>query len=124
MFLSGLCVLHCLFIPVVIALLPLWSAVGLLHVWLHPVLFLLITPSVYLALRSGDVPIKISGLLYGGLLVIGLAEIAHEELGVWGESVATTMGSLLLIAGHWFNYRRRHRGIDQSILKARNNYVG
>lgn len=103
--LSGLCAVHCLFFPVVIALLPLWPVAKAIHFWTHPLLFLLIAPTVYFALRSHDIPRRIPRLLYAGLAVVALAWIFHERVGLWGESIITLIGSGLLVTGHWYNYK-------------------
>lgn len=103
--LSGLCAIHCLFFPVVVALLPLWPAAESTHDWTHPILLLLIVPTVYYALRKSDIPKSIPFLLYSGLIVIALAWLLHEQVGLWGESIITMVGSGLLIGGHWINYR-------------------
>jgi hypothetical protein len=104
-FLSGLCAIHCLFFPVAIALLPLWPVAESVHAWTHPLLFLLIAPTVYFAVRSDDVPNQIPQLLFSGLAVIALAWLLHGWLGMWGESIVTTIGSVFLISGHWQNYK-------------------
>ncbi len=103
--LSGLCAVHCLFFPVAIALLPLWPVTVSVHDWTHPILFLLIVPTVYFVVRSEDIPKRIPEFLLSGLAVIALAWLLHDLLGMWGESVVTIIGSTLLVAGHWMNYR-------------------
>jgi hypothetical protein len=109
-FLSGLCALHCLFFPVIIALLPLWPVAESIHVWTHPVLLLLIGPTVFFAVRAENVPNYIVRLLVGGLIVITLSWLLHDWVGGWTESAITTIGSILLILGHWFNYRHHQSG--------------
>jgi hypothetical protein len=103
--LSGLCAIHCLFFPVAIALLPLWPVAESVHFWTHPLLFLLIVPTVILALRHRNLPRRIPVLLYSGLVAVALAWIFHDWLGLWGEFAITTAGSLSLIAGHWLSYK-------------------
>lgn len=103
--LSGLCALHCLFFPVAIALLPLWPVAEAIHFWTHPILFLLIVPTVYYAIRNSNIPKRIPRFLYTGLVVVALAWVLHDWVGLWGESIITMAGSALLITGHWFNYR-------------------
>ncbi|MGM0546024.1 MAG: MerC domain-containing protein [Bacteroidota bacterium] len=103
--LSGFCAIHCLFFPVVIALLPLWPVAEAIHFWTHPLLFLLILPTVIFALRTDNLPGYIPILLYLGLAIIALAWVFHEWLGLWGESAVTIVGSTLLVTGHWLNYR-------------------
>lgn len=104
--LSGFCAIHCLFFPVVVALMPLWPVAGSLHQWTHPILFMIILPTVVLAIRKSGKNRKVIGLLVFGLLVIGFAWILHDRIGSWGESLVTLFGSGFLVAGHWINYNR------------------
>lgn len=108
--LSGLCAVHCLLFPVAVALLPLWPLADAIHTWTHPVLFLLIAPTVWLALRGKARRPEVAAPLLGGLAVIALAWFLHEWTGRWGEALITLAGSLLLIRGHWLNYRSHRRG--------------
>lgn len=103
--LSGFCAIHCLFFPVVVALLPLWPVAEAIHFWTHPILFLLIVPTVYYAIRKADVPKRIPVLLYIGLAIIALAWLLHDWAGLWGESLITMVGSAFLISGHWYNFK-------------------
>ncbi|MDZ7691296.1 MAG: MerC domain-containing protein [Balneolaceae bacterium] len=104
--LSGFCAIHCLFFPVAVALLPLWPASEAIHDWTHPILFILIVPTVYLALREGIHDVKIPVFLYLGLVIVGAAWLLHDWLGDVGEAGVTMAGSSLLVLGHWFNYQR------------------
>ncbi len=103
--LSGLCAIHCLFFPVAIALLPLWPAAEAIHDWTHPILFILIVPTVIYALKGGVEDIRIPAFLYLGLIIVGLAWLLHDWLGDFGEAAVTMIGSGLLVTGHWFNYQ-------------------
>lgn len=115
---SGLCAVHCLFFPAALALLPLWPVAEAVHHWTHPVLFILIVPTVVLVVRKHNGVSLIPILLYAGLSVIGLAWLLHDLIGPWGEASVTLAGSLLLIVGHWKNYthhqRHKHRHHETS----------
>lgn len=102
---SGLCAIHCLFFPVAIALLPLWPAAKAIHEWTHPLLFVLIVPTVLFALKGERKDQRIPVLLYTGLFFVGLAWILHDWVGDAGEVVTTMAGSALLVTGHWLNYK-------------------
>lgn len=103
---SGVCAIHCLFLPIVVAVLPLWSFAEVLHDWLHPIFILLIAPTVYYAARRSHYDQKITGLLISGLLLIVIGWLlGHFWIGLWFETTLTVIGSLVLITGHWFNYR-------------------
>ena len=112
---SGLCAAHCLFFPVGIAILPLWSSFYAIHEWTHPLLFILILPTVYLAVRDNKSVRMVPLLLYTGLTVVGLAWLLHHWLGTVGEALVTLSGSALLVAGHWFNFRL-HRNQCKTVL--------
>ena len=101
---SGFCAIHCLFFPIAIALLPLWPVTEYIHEWTHPILFILIAPTVFFAVRNqpsfGTIPL----ILYMGMLIVGLAWVLHDLTGIWGEAIVTLCGSSLLVIGHWKNY--------------------
>lgn len=109
--LSGLCVVHCLLFPVILAVLPLWSAFEALHDGFHLVLAVLLVPTTGLAARSGYRHHRdrgVLGLLSGGLAAIVVAALlGHGLLGYgWGTGL-TLVGSVLLIAGHGRNWHCR-----------------
>ncbi len=103
---SAICAIHCLFFPVLVALLPLLSKSPFLAEWLHPLFIVLIAPTVYFASKRSHFDRKITGLLGAGLLLV-LAGwlLGHFWLGYWVETIFTLTGSILLIRGHWLNYR-------------------
>ena len=103
---SGLCVLHCAAMPVVLALLPFWPLANALHGWLHLMFAIIIVPATAVALwvgyRRGRSRLT-AALLVGGLSVILAAFfIGHSGL---AETMTTLAGSGLLIAGHWRNWK-------------------
>lgn len=107
--LSGFCAVHCLFFPVVLSLLPLWPVAESIHAWTHPVLFVLIVPTVFLALRNKSLFSAVSYWLFAGLAVIALAWVLHSAIGNWGEAIITMLGSALLVTGHIMNYREHRK---------------
>ena len=102
---STVCAVHCLFFPALIAILPVASAT-FMHEWAHPVFALLIAPTVYYASKRSHFDRKITGLLSAGFILILIAWIAgHYFIGIWFETGVTVAGSVVLIGGHWLNYR-------------------
>lgn len=109
--LSGLCAVHCLLLPLLLAALPL-TAAHALHDWMHPALVLVAAPVGATALRSG---LRVHGsrgiaawIGVGLVLVLG-ALPWHFWLGLHGEGALTLTGSLCLAVGHglnWMNSRR------------------
>tara|TARA_R110002124_G_scaffold104973_2_gene255517 strand:+ start:1279 stop:1659 length:381 start_codon:yes stop_codon:yes gene_type:complete len=105
--LSGICAIHCLLVPVIVALLPLWPAFGEFHEYTHLIFFIAIAPAVYLSLRRRHKSPKITLLLILGLGIIFIAWYFNEQLGEYGEAGITLIGSILLISGHWLNYKSK-----------------
>lgn len=103
---SGVCAIHCLIFPVIISILPLWSFVPILHDWVHPIFVISIIPIVYFASRRSHFDITITSiLLIGFIFVLAGWILGHFWLGIHFETVMTVLGSVLLITGHWLNYR-------------------
>lgn len=107
--LSGLCLVHCLLLPVALAVLPLWPVFDTVHAWLHPVFAVLILPTTLLALvgsyrrhRHADIVFFLGA---GLVLILTAGFLGHEAPGALTETTLTVAGSLLLITGHWRNWR-------------------
>lgn len=110
--LSGLCVAHCLWMPVLLASLPLWPAAVHAHAWAHPVIAVVLFPVTLLAVRTAlrrrsgaAVPV----LLAAGFVLIVTAFGLHDRIGDAGEALMTIAGSFTLIGGHALNWRSRTR---------------
>lgn len=109
---SGICAIHCLLVPVLIAVLPLLDFTTVMHDWLHPVFILLIVPTVYFASRRSHFDKKITRFLFGGFFLVLIGWFpGHFWIGLWFETTLTILGSGVLITGHWFNYRH-HQSCD------------
>ncbi len=103
--LSGLCLAHCLALPLVAAFSPVvatWAEAE----WVHAVAIGLAAPMSALALwRKGQAL---------GVILMSLAGLSLMALGVahWpshaAETPITVAGSLLLAGAHLLNWRRRH----------------
>ncbi len=104
---SGICMVHCMVLPVILAAVPLWSTAETLHGWLHPLFLVALVPISFMALVStrGKPRAKsIQVLLGAGLLVIALASLfGHEAASPVVETAFTLLGSGLLVTGHWRN---------------------
>lgn len=109
--LSGLCAIHCLLVPVFVSLIPLWPAFEEFHEYTHLVFFLAIAPTVILSVKNRKDLRAVSGYLFIGLAIIFIAWLFNNQLGEYGEAGVTLAGSLLLIRGHWLNYKTK-MGMD------------
>lgn len=125
---STVCAIHCLFFPVLIALMPVASVSSVLGEWLHPMFVILIAPTVYFAAKRSHFEKRVTALLLVGfLLVLAGWLIGHYWLGFWTETGLTISGSIFLIVGHWRNYRHhqtcenkahQHHPIEKEAEKA------
>ena len=107
--LSGLCAVHCLLLPALLAVLPFAATTHVLHAWVHPALVLLVAPVGVQAIRHG---LRDHGSLCVAVwITIGLVLVLgalpwHFLFGLHGERILTLTGSACLAAGHWANSRR------------------
>lgn len=112
---STVCAIHCLFFPVLISILPATTFLPSLHGWAHPVFILTLIPIVYFASRRSHYDSTIVSLLAGGFVIVTAGWLGgHLLFGYLFETVVTLIGSFVLIAGHWFNYRHHQRCKNKS----------
>lgn len=111
-FLSSLCVVHCLVLPVVLIILPTLSSLAYFsderfHVWM---LFGVIPISVF-ALAFGYLHHKsyrVVAVASMGIMILLLATLfGHDALGHTGEIIASVIGSLFIAFAHIQNLRQR-----------------
>ncbi|MDB5429599.1 MAG: hypothetical protein JWP35_715 [Caulobacter sp.] len=107
--LSGLCLIHCLALPVVALFLPalaVWSHAE----WVHGVFVAFAIPittaALWRAARSHGLPLGVILLATPGLLCL-LAGALEWPRAQW-ETPITVAGSLMLASAHIWNWRR-HR---------------
>ncbi|GAB5535986.1 MAG: hypothetical protein Rubg2KO_22350 [Rubricoccaceae bacterium] len=98
--LSSVCAVHCLLMPVLLLALPFWSGGHVLHEIAHPILLVALVPVTLAAMRRSR---EGALWLFTGLGMVGLAMISHDVLGDLSASALTLLGSLFLITGHRCN---------------------
>ena len=109
-FLSGVCVVHCLITPIAITMLPLFLANSLLEdVLFHKAILWFVLPTSCIALFIGcrkhrDLLIASTGIV-GMLLLVLIAFFAHDVLTPLQEKTATSVAGLILAASHLLNYK-------------------
>lgn len=109
--LSGLCVIHCLFLPVAIAYLPAIANVWSDSEWVHQTFVVAALPFALLALRSVRANVYVRALIVTGMVMLALGafyEPVHEF-----ETGLTVLGGALLAVGHAWRWARSH-GASQS----------
>lgn len=105
--LSGLCLLHCLLMPVIIAVLPFFAQFSERH--LHAEILIVVMPISLIALsigfrRHADKHILGWGIAGLVLLIVG-ATLAHNLYGVVADRLFTVTGSVILALAHYRNSR-------------------
>ena len=105
---SGLCLIHCLFAPVLLSVSPFFADSLFASEDAHRWLLLLIVPVSTYALRGGfrrhhDRQVVIYATIGLGLLTLS-AVAGVEQLGDLPEKVITTLGGLVLAFAHVRNY--------------------
>lgn len=105
---SGLCLVHCLALPVIIAALPVASGLSAASEALHIWILAFAVPTSLIALGFGAKQSGQWGLVAGG--VVGLSLLFF---GLWFEDISslavmfTIAGSALLVLSHLLNWRMR-----------------
>ena len=118
--LSILCSIHCLLVPLAVALLPTVVAVSLNDEALHLWILIAVVPISAIALTLGCKKHKRYGLLLiGGLglsVLCAAALLGHEMLGERLEKLLTVIGAGIIALGHFWNYRlcRHQNSCDSS----------
>lgn len=108
-FLSGVCMLHCLALPIALTVLPIVNISLLDETTFHLIMMAGILPISVIALSIGcrQHKDKLTLFLGGiGLFILTTTAIfGHAWLGLLGERIATSIGGLILAAAHIQNYR-------------------
>jgi MerC mercury resistance protein len=102
---SGLCMIHCLATPVLLIFVPVFSASFLGGEAFHAAILWFILPTSLVAMTLGCWRHKdryVAVLCVIGLSVIVVAaRFGDAAVGEIGERILTTVGSFILIAGHF-----------------------
>lgn len=121
--LSGLCLIHCLALPLALSLLPVLAGGALGDHRFHQWLLAVILPTSVLALTLGcrrHGAWRVLMLGSAGLAVLAFAAFGHDlaDLSLDQGRVLTVFGGLLVATGHVLNFRRcrtlQHEFCDHS----------
>tara|TARA_B100000809_G_scaffold23094_1_gene20243 strand:+ start:5940 stop:6353 length:414 start_codon:yes stop_codon:yes gene_type:complete len=106
--LSGVCMLHCLALPIALTILPIVNVTLLDESTFHLIMMAVILPISVIALTIGCRQHKDKLTLVLGSVGLGILTITaifgHDLLGLTGERIVTSIGGLILAAAHIQNY--------------------
>jgi hypothetical protein len=111
--LSAICIVHCMAVPFVVAVLPLAAITFSGDTHFHELMLWVILPTSLLGFALGirihkRVRIGMLGAL--GLAVIVFAALwAHGAWPTWAELFVSIVGSVTLAFAHWRNFREVRR---------------
>lgn len=103
---SLICLIHCLALPLAIALTPALSVFGHSHLQVHLLLLMVVLPTAVLGLHAGHrrhgrhLPWLPGGL---GLALLLVGHLPGPLVAL--ETPMTVVGGMLLAAAHWINLR-------------------
>ena len=108
--LSGICMMHCLALPLITISVPLISEIFNTHY--HEIMLFIVIPISSIALFKGfkyhrKAPIVFTGFFGAFLIIIG-ATVIHDQYDGFTESLFTITGSLLLALTHFMKSRNSH----------------
>lgn len=106
--LSGVCMLHCLALPIALTILPIVNVTLVDESTFHLIIMAVILPISIIALTIGCCQHKDKLTLVLGGVGLGIltttAIFGHDTLGLTGERIVTSAGGMILAAAHIQNY--------------------
>lgn len=111
--LSAICIVHCLAVPIIVAALPIAALSFGDSQHFHGLMIWLVVPTSLLGFGLGYRLHHRAGLVVlgiVGIVVLGAAALYGHS--VWPEALevsVSVVGSLLLAAAHWLNFREVRR---------------
>jgi hypothetical protein len=111
--LSAICIVHCLAVPLVVAILPIAAVSFGEDQHFHELMLWLVVPTSFLGFLLGY---RLHGR--SGLVMLGAAGVTVlVTVAIWGHTAWSTgieisvsvAGSLLLATAHWLNFREVRR---------------
>lgn len=119
--LSAICIVHCLAVPLVVAILPIALVAFGAETHFHALMLWVVVPTSLAGLLLGvrlhrRKEIVAIGVL--GVIVIAVAAlVGHDAWAHWLEIAVSVVGSLILTLAHWYNFkevRRCHHHVARS----------
>lgn len=110
--LSAICIVHCLAIPLVVAILPI-AALGFGGGHFHGVMLWLVVPVSVLGFVLGYRVHRRADVVSIGVGAVALLAVAgvygHEQWPALAEAGVSVVASLILAGAHWVNFREVRR---------------
>lgn len=120
---SSLCAVHCLAVPVLVPLLPLFASSFFAQAWFEHTILTISMLIGCVALINGAS--RYHGRYYPVVLLVSGGTIYwfKDILGHGFEPLTITVGALLIIASHWINIRlmRKHEGCENPLFCSQAN---
>lgn len=115
--LSGVCLLHCLALPLVLAVLPFLHEIPVEH--LHVQMLIIVIPVSVFAFVMGfrrhrNKYIIVSGVLGIAILAIG-GTFAHSYYGLAADRSLTIAGAAILAVTHYYNSRLSRHSMRKTV---------
>ena len=111
--LSAICIVHCLAVPLVVAILPIAAVSFGEDQHFHELMLWLVVPTSFLGFLLGYRQHGRSGLVMlgaaGVAVLVAVAIWGHEAWSAPVEISVSVAGSLLLATAHWLNFREVRR---------------
>lgn len=109
MFISFLCLLHCLALPLLAIITPSFAMI-FEQEWIHLLLLAALIPIALFSFIKGKIKHKSNSPLFVGLVGTSLliAAVFAEQMSfmnIKAEVILTTIGSLILLSGHVINIK-------------------
>ncbi len=110
--LSAICIVHCLAIPLIVAVLPL-AALGLGGGHFHGLMLWLVVPVSVLGFALGYRVHRRIDIVGVGVAAVALLAVAgiygHDHWSAAVEAGVSVVASLILAGSHWVNFREVRR---------------
>lgn len=107
--LSGICIIHCLAVPVFVAVLPMAAITLGDDTHFHGLMLWLVVPTSFVGFFIGYRIHQRGGLVglgLAGIVLLGAAALwGHSQWAEGLEVIVSVIGSVLLGAAHWMNFR-------------------
>ena len=110
--LSAVCIVHCLAIPLIVAILPI-AALGLGGGHFHGLMLWLVVPVSAVGFALGYRVHRRMDVVVVGIAAVALLMVAgiygHDQWPAAVEAAVSVVASLILAGSHWVNFREVRR---------------